>query len=107
MVDWMDETDEWIPGINKSRKPRNDKDERLNDLQRFTKSKRLHLQPGMHRLLDELLLFPRGNKNILDGLWYATRSMYVPDHTKRSEIDDDKHFAIQYYGTNDSKWMSK
>lgn len=61
----------------------------------------------MNRALDEMLLFPRGNKNILDGLWYATRRLSVPDHNKRKEADDDEHFAIAYYQTQESHWMSK
>ena len=105
--DWMEDNDEWIPGINKDWKPRNEKSERLKDLQRFTKSHRLYLQPGMHRMLDEMLLFPRGNMNLLDGLWYMTRSLSVPDHTVRKDSDDDGHFAIAYYDTEDSRWMGK
>ena len=105
--DWMEDHNEWIPGLGKKYMPRKEKDDRLSDLQRFTKSKRLHLQPGMERLLDELLLFPRGNKNILDGMWYATRALNTPDHTKHTETDDDKHLAIEYYQTQDSRWMGR
>lgn len=107
MRDWMEDNDEWIPGINKDWKPRNEKDERLKDLQRFTKSHKLHLQPGMNRFEDEMLLFPRGNKNILDGLWYATRAIYIPDHNIKSESDDDKHISISYYGQQENRWMSR
>jgi len=107
MREWMEDTDEYIPGIEKRWQPRQEKNERLSELQRFTKSKRLHLQPGMNRLLDEMLLFPRGNKNLLDGLWYATRSLRVPDHSTAGEEDDDKYMAIQYYQTQESRWMAK
>jgi len=97
MIEWMQENDEWIPGINRPWQPRKDKDDRLSELQRFTKQKRLHLQPGMNRLLDEMLLFPRGNKNLLDGMWYASRNLRAPYHTMESvaaaqEEDEYKHF---------------
>jgi len=105
--DWMEENNEYIPGIGKKWQPRNEKDDRLQDLQRFTKQHKLHLQPGMHRLLDEMLLFPRGNKNLLDGMWYATRSMSEPYHDIQSVTDDSKHISIAYYGEQRSKWMQR
>jgi hypothetical protein len=105
MMEWMQDNDEYIPGINRPWKPRQEKSERLSELQRFTKSNKLHLQPGMHRLLDEMLLFPRGNMNLLDGLWYATRKLTVPDHSKRKESDDDKHLAIQYINRKRNNWL--
>ncbi len=93
MREWMEEKGEYISGIAKKWQPRVEKNERLSELQRFTKQTRLHLQPGMNRMLDEMLLFPRGNKNLLDGLWYATRKLLVPYHTvEDAEEDDLKYF---------------
>jgi len=105
--EWQEENNEYMPGIGKKWQPRNEKDDRLSDLQRFTKQHKLHLQPGMHRLLDEMLLFPRGNKNLLDGMWYATRSIRTPNHDIESVTDDSKHISIAYYGSNRSLWMQR
>ena len=105
MREWQEDHEEWIPGLEKKWQPRQEKNDRLSALQYFTKSKRLHLQPGMNRLLDEMLLFPRGNKNLLDGLWYATRGLSVPDHTARKESDDDEHMAFQYIGKQRNNWL--
>ena len=105
MREWQEDNEEWVAGLEKKWQPRIDKNERLSELQRFTKSHRLHLQPGMHRLLDEMLLFPRGNKNLLDGLWYATRGLSVPEHSVKKESDDDKHLAFQYIGKQRNNWM--
>lgn len=105
MREWQEDNEEWIPGLEKKWQPRQEKNDRLSDLQRFTKSKRLHLQPGMDRLLDEMLLFPRGNKNILDGWWYATRSLSIPDHSIKQESDDDDHFAFQYTNKKNNNWL--
>jgi len=97
MVEWMNETENYIPGINKQWKPRTDKDDRLYELQRFTKQKRLYMQPGMQRLLDEMLLFPRGNKNLLDGLWYATRNIREPYHTYDSVQQEIEEEDLKYF----------
>ncbi|HDY89907.1 MAG TPA: hypothetical protein ENH82_17535 [bacterium] len=104
MREWMEETENYISGLERKWQPRQDKNDRLFELQRFTKSHRIHLQPGMHRLLDEMLLFPRGNKNILDGLWYATRNLKVPYHTEKDTEDDElKYFLHQTEKKNN--WM--
>ncbi len=108
MRDWMEETDNYIPGINRPWKPRQEKSERLKELQRFTKSKKLHLQPGMNRLLDEMLLFPRGNMNLLDGLWYASRSLRVPDHTyegTKREMEEDELKYFLHRTPERNNWM--
>lgn len=90
----FEDENEFPPGINKKFNPRNDKDDRLQSLQRFTKGRKLWLKPNMHRLISEMLLFPRGRKNLLDGLWYATFYMYPPDHELSDQRDerDLKHF---------------
>ena len=109
MREWMEEKGEYIGGIEKKWQPRKEKDDRLFELQRFTKQKRLYIQPGMHRMLDEMLLFPRGNKNLLDGLWYATRNLREPYHTADSIKKDMEDEELKYFlrmGRKRNNWMA-
>ena len=47
----------------------------------------------MRELEDELLMYPRSkNDDLLDGLYYATRRMYEPDHQIVEKKDDLKHY---------------
>lgn len=73
-------------GLTTKWQPRNNKDDRLEDLERFTKSHKLHLKKDMGTLEGEMLLFPNGRKNLLDGLWYATRKLELPYHTIEKEV---------------------
>lgn len=104
--DWMEEHDEYITGLGRKWTPRTEKDDRLKDLERFTKPRKLHLQPGMGTLLDELTQFPRGRKNLLDGLWYATRKLLLPDHKieVRNEDDDLKYFLFNAH--KNKNWLA-
>ena len=106
MREWMLETDNYISGLGKKWQPRNDKDDRLSDLQRFTVQHRLYLQPGMHRMQDEMLLFPRGRKNLLDGLWFATRNLKKPIHIHQPEYNDDEQVLINRGITGAEGWAS-
>ena len=94
MRDWAAETGNYINGLEKKWSPRNDKDDRLTELQRFTEAHRVYFQPGMGRMIDEMTLFPRGRKNLLDGLWYATRNLKPPVHEYQPEYDDDEKVLI-------------
>jgi len=86
--EWMLQNNEMIPGIKREWKPRTEKDDRLMDLERFTNAQKIHLQPGMGTLWDEFTQFPRGRKNLLDGLWYATRRLTAPLHKR-----EEKHYT--------------
>ena len=105
MREWAEETENYISGIERKWQPRVEKNERLSELQRFTKGKRLYLQPGMHRMLDEMLLFPRGNKNLLDGLWYATRNLQTPYHTEKDMEEDELRYFLTT-GTRAKGWLA-
>lgn len=105
MQEWMMEKEIYVSGLGRKWQPRREKDNRLSDLQRFTEPHRYYLQPGMHRMIDEMLLFPRGRMNLLDGLWYATRKLTKPDHIVKKESDDDEHFAFQYINRKRNNWL--
>ena len=88
-------------GLGTKFQPRNNKDDRLEDLERFTKSHKLHLKKDMGTLEGEMLLFPNGRKNLLDGLWYATRNLETPYHTIAEEVieyKDEKKPKITWLG---------
>jgi hypothetical protein len=47
----------------------------------FFAQKKMHIQKDMTELKDELLMFPRGkHDDLLDGLYYATKHNYPPNH---------------------------
>lgn len=80
-------------GLEKKWLPRRGKDDRLEDLLRFTVYRKLYLKESMDSIINELLLFPRGNKNLMDGLWYATRIMRTPSHVLKDRFvsnEEDK-----------------
>lgn len=106
MREWMNEKGIYISGLEKKWTPRREKDDRLTDLQRFTESHRLYLQPGMHRLQDEMLLFPRGRKNLLDGLWYATRNLKEPTHEYQPEYNEDEMVLLGRGSIRTDNWMT-
>ena len=106
MREWMTETQNYVGGLEKKWTPRGDKDDRLTDLQRFTEAHRYYLQPGMHRMLDEMLLFPRGRKNLLDGLWYATRNLKKPVHIHEPIYNDDEKVLMNRGITKTENWQT-
>lgn len=106
MREWMVEKNIYVSGLEKKWQPRNDKDDRLSDLQRFTEAHRIYLQPGMHRLQDEMLLFPRGRKNLLDGLWYATRNLKAPVHVHQPEYNDDQLILLNRGTVTVQNWQT-
>ena len=106
MREWMTEKNIYVSGLEKKWQPRREKDDRLTDLQRFSESHRLYLQPGMHRFQDEALLFPRGRKNLLDGLWYATRNLKEPAHEYQPEYNDDEKVLLGRGDTQTENWMT-
>ena len=106
MREWAMATGNYVSGLEKKWQPRGDKDDRLSELQRFTESHRLYLQPGMHRLQDEMLLFPRGRKNLLDGLWFATRNLKAPIHIHQPEYSDDQLVLISRGTTRTENWAT-
>ena len=92
-------------GLEKKWLPRRGKDDRLEDLIRFTAYRKLHLKENMHSLTNELLLFPRGNKNLLDGLWYATRLIRVPHHEVNIVGTIDRYEYEEDRPKQTNKWM--
>lgn len=92
----MMEDDVYCPGFEQTDgfKPKTEKSMRLEQMQPlFAQKKVWIMEEGMQALVDELLMYPRGkNDDLLDGLYYATRRMYPPDHVtevKTNLLDRD------------------
>jgi len=76
-----------LPGITiKWQTGAQTKDERLESLEDFTREHKVYLKRGMTRMKDEMLLFPRGRKNILDAWWYSVRKLIMPNHTAIKKV---------------------
>jgi hypothetical protein len=76
-----DEEGLFIPGLEIKESPRSSKSSRLETMQPWFAQKKIHIQDSMHELKDELLMFPRGkHDDLLDGLYYATKNNYPPNH---------------------------
>ena len=84
-------TIKWTPGTQS-------KDERLESLEEFTREHKLYLKVGMSRFRDELLLFPRGRKNILDAWWYSVRKLIKPSHTtiKKKKVKYEEESTVSW-----------
>lgn len=92
----------FIPGLEIKEIPRSSKSARLETLEPYFAQGKVYLKKGMQELLDELLLYPRGrNDDLLDGLFYAMKKIYVPLHTKMKETRTSKEKEIEF-----SDWLA-
>jgi len=93
-----DEEGLFIPGLNIKENPRSSKSHRLESLQPAFAKKEVFIMKNMQNLEDEMLLFPRGkHDDILDGLYYAFKGSYRPNH-EDAEIPT---LGVSYFKTND------
>ena len=75
----------FIPGLEIRENPRNSKSARLETMEPYFAMGKTYIRKDMEELKDELLLYPRGkHDDLLDGLYYATKKIYPPNH---KEID--------------------
>jgi len=94
----------YLPGLELKFNPRMDKSARLETLQPFFAQHRVYIRKEQNDLIDELLMYPRGrHEDLIDGLYYATRKLIVPDHTVNEGADDDKYFSFTYINKNN--WL--
>ena len=78
-----DEEKLFISGLEIKESPRTSKSSRLETMQPYFAQKKMHLLKTMDELKDELLLYPRGkHDDLLDGLFYAMKKCYPPNHKK-------------------------
>ena len=81
-----DEEGLFIPGLEIKETPRASKSSRLETMQPWFAQNKIYLKKDMDALKDELLMFPRGkHDDLLDGLYYATKGNYTPNHGVEQE----------------------
>ena len=71
----------FIPGLHLKHITRVSKDTRHERLEPYFYQGRMHMQEGMGELKTELLLYPRGKRDLLDGLEFATTRFHAPSFT--------------------------
>ncbi len=92
-----DEEKIFISGLEIKETPRTSKSSRLETMQPYFAQKKVYIKKDMPEILDELLLYPRGkHDDLLDGLFYAMKKCYTPNH--KSVVKEKK---IQYNPTKD------
>jgi len=98
-----DEEGLFIPGLEIKETPRSSKSARLETMQPWFAQKKIYIQKDMNHLLDELLMFPRGkHDDLLDGLYYATKNNYTPNHS--NQRNESYHSQANYVKKSDD-WM--
>jgi phage terminase large subunit-like protein len=76
-----DEEKIFISGLEIKESPRTSKSSRLETMQPYFAQKKMFMLESMEELRDELLLYPRGkHDDLLDGLFYAMKKCYTPNH---------------------------
>tara|TARA_R100001443_G_scaffold41580_1_gene55006 strand:+ start:635 stop:2107 length:1473 start_codon:yes stop_codon:yes gene_type:complete len=72
----------FISGLEIKESPRASKSSRLETMEPYFAQGKMHMKKDMLDLKDELLLYPRGkHDDLLDGMYYAMKGMYRPNHT--------------------------
>jgi predicted phage terminase large subunit-like protein len=100
----MRQTEEniYLPGLEHKYNPRTEKSARLEDLQQHFFQHKVHILKNMSELVGEAIMYPRGkHDDLLDGLYYATRKLYPPDHM--TEVQKAKKL---YREEKELNWMA-
>jgi phage terminase large subunit-like protein len=103
----MMEEDVYCAGFEQTEgfKPKTEKSMRLEQLQPlFAQKKVWIMEEGMQAFIDELMMYPRGkNDDLLDGIYYATRRMYPPDH----QVTTNNLIGRDFWGSKiKTTWMA-
>jgi len=78
----------FIPGLEIKENPRNSKSARLETMEPYFAQKKFYMLKEQMELRDELLMYPRGkHDDLLDGLFYATKGIYPPNHSIEDKSD--------------------
>ena len=89
-----DEEKLFISGLEIKESPRTSKSSRLETMQPYFAQKKMYMLKTMEELKDELLLYPRGkHDDLLDGLFYAMKKCYTPNH--KNVVKNNKNNYIR------------
>jgi len=93
----------FIPGLEIKENPRTSKSSRLETMEPYFAQGKVYIKEDMEDLKNELLLYPRGkHDDLLDGLFYATKGIYGPNHKAEDNENEKKRSII--FGPDD--WMT-
>ena len=108
LIQRMREENLWLSGLETKWLPRTEKSARLEALEPFFSNDKMYIKKGSPELEDQIRQYPRNKKspNLLDGLYYATRKLVLPDHTVESSSDDSKYFPFQYLNKKRNNWIT-
>ena len=97
-----DEEKLFISGLEIKESPRTSKSSRLETMQPYFAQKKMFMLKTMDEMKDELLLYPRGkHDDLLDGLFYAMKKCYTPNH--EIEVKEVKT-KYNYDNNDDISW---
>jgi phage terminase large subunit-like protein len=97
-----DEEKIFISGLEIKESPRTSKSSRLETMQPYFAQKKIFIKKDMPEIQDELLLYPRGkHDDLLDGLFYAMKKCYTPNH---KSVVKEKKVQYNYNEDQDTSW---
>ena len=97
-----DEEKIFISGLEIKESPRTSKSSRLETMQPYFAQKKMFIQNDLPEMVDELLLYPRGkHDDLLDGLFYAMKKCYTPNH---KTIAKERKINYTYREDQDISW---
>jgi len=82
----LDEENLYVMGLERKWNPHAEKDSRLETMQPLFATGHVYLMEDQRELIDEIEMFPDGTKDLLDGMYYATRKLYAPDYEEQKSI---------------------
>jgi len=83
----------FISGLEIKENPRTAKSSRLETMEPYFTQGKMYMKKDMLDLKNELLLYPRGkHDDLLDGMYYAMKGMYRPNHTEESDPKQKENF---------------
>jgi len=93
-----------IAGLHQKHVSRLSKDTRHERLEPYFYQGRMHMQEGMDELKTELLIYPRGTRDLLDGLEFATTRFHAPSFIVPVREPSTKRERLGLVSQTDS-WM--
>ena len=65
---------------------------------------KVFIKDNMQALKDELLLYPRGkHDDLLDGLYYAMKKVYKPNHKAADNVKNEQY--REKISNNEESWL--
>ena len=97
----LQEENIYISGLETKYIAVGDKEERLEILHPFFANRKVYFHPDTHEFIKELIMFgtKRGHDDTLDGFYWATRKLILPDHTVEMlapMLMDEEEMMLKY-----------